>query len=145
MLAKNIKTILLFPALVVFGSVCYAQQGQGNKRIEIFAGYSSQTIETEQFEEFAQYAGLTRAQIQANFNASAEQLRQGFDDGYGAARRLDGINASITYYLNGGFGLTGDFAYHSKNGCATPKIILFSSKISHALEEEVSLSSPARS
>lgn len=115
MRAINIQTSLLILALLISCSMCYAQQGQG-RDIEIFVGYSSQKIETEQFEEFATYAGLTRAQIQTNFNASAEQLRQGFDDSYRAARRLDGINASITYYLQGGFGLTGDFAYHCKTG-----------------------------
>jgi opacity protein-like surface antigen len=126
MTARNMKTALLAPVLVIFCSMSYAQQGQGNKRVEIFAGYSSQKIETEQFEEFSRFAGLTRPQIQTNFNASADQLHQGFDDSYRAARRLDGINASVTYYLRGGLGITGDFAYHSKNGShSTPSNPIF--------------------
>jgi opacity protein-like surface antigen len=106
------KTTLLISVLIICCSIS-AQAQQGN--LEVFVGYSRQHIETEQFEDFERFAGLTPAQIQTNFNASPEQLHQGFDDTYRAARRLDGVNASVTYYFNGGLGITGDFAYHYKN------------------------------
>lgn len=118
------KTIVSISSLLLFFSVSYAQPTE--PRLEIFGGYSTQKIDTEQFEEFSRFAGLTQAQMQTNFNASASQLHQAFDDSYRAARRLDGVNASITYYFHGRLGLTGDFAYHTKGSShATPNNPVF--------------------
>lgn len=115
------KRTLLIP---VFLSLCSISYSQGS--LEVFAGYSTQRIQTEQFEEFSRFAGLTRSQIQTNFNASAAQLHQGFDESYGAARRLNGINTAATYYFSGGWGVTGDFSYHYRNESrATPNNPIF--------------------
>jgi len=104
------KRTLLIPVLFCLSSICYSQN-----HTEVFVGYSTQRIQTEQFEEFSRFAGLTRPQLQANFNASPAQLHQAFDDSYGAARRLNGIDTSATYYFSGGWGVTGNFAYHTRN------------------------------
>jgi opacity protein-like surface antigen len=126
MVARKLKTLLLISFLISSSSICSGQQRQDTRKIEVFAGFSTQKIETEKFEEFALYAGLTPAQIQTNFNASTVQLAQGFEDSYRAAPRLNGINASVTYYLRGGLGLTGDFAYHTKTGShSTPNNPIF--------------------
>ena len=62
--------------------------------------------------EFDRYAGLTPEQIRVNFGANQAQLEEGFDNTYQAARNLNGVNASVTRYIKGGLGITGDFAYH---------------------------------
>ena len=107
----NMKINLLI--LVIF--ICCSLSAYGQGEIELFAGYSRQRVETEQFKEFERYAGLTPAQVQSNFGATQAQLDEAFNDSYRAARNLNGVNASATYYFNGGLGITGDFAYHFAN------------------------------
>ena len=106
------KIKLLITLIVIFCSISTTPLKAQNYDLEIFAGYSIQRVETERFGEFTRYAGLTPAQVQSNFNATAAELNAGFKDAYRAARDLNGVNASITYYFQGGWGITGDFAYH---------------------------------
>ncbi|MGC2234927.1 MAG: hypothetical protein WA584_02030 [Pyrinomonadaceae bacterium] len=98
--------------LVLINVICCSLSVYAQGDLELFIGYSRQRIETERFKEFERYAGLTPAQVQTNFGATQAQLDEGFKDTYRAARNLNGVNASATYYFNGGFGITGDFAYH---------------------------------
>ena len=103
---ENMNIIL--PVLLVICCVVAVNA----QNTEIFVGFSRQQIETEQFSEFDRYAGLTPEQIRVNFGANQAQLEEGFDNTYQAARNLNGVNASVTRYIKGGFGITGDFAYH---------------------------------
>lgn len=129
------KINFILTTIILFSVSTFAQE-----KIEIFGGFSTQQIETEQFGEFSRYAGLTPAQLQTNTGATAAQLDEGFKDTYRAARNLNGVNISATYYFKGGFGLIGDFAYHSKEeNRGTPNNPVFFEDFSRSRRQTMTL------